>query len=88
MLSEEHDDTTFRLSLTRRAERPPLLQSLRASFPSFVFRDSLDIGTFEGGDGAGSPDLGEEQEGALQEQIERAVAEAATKASRDEDTDR
>ena len=60
MLSEEHDDTTFRLSLTRQAGGPAA--AISSSIPSFVFQDSLDIGTFEGEEVEFSPDLGEEQE--------------------------
>jgi len=85
MLSEEHDDTTFLLPLTRQSGGPAA--AVASSIPSFVFQDSLDTGTFEGEEVEFSPELGEEGED-LQEQIERAVAEAATEASRDEDTDR
>lgn len=85
MLSEEHDDKAFRLSLTRQPGGPAAV--VDSSIPSFVFQDSLDIGTFEGEEVEFSSDLGEDGED-LQEQIERAVAEAATEASRDEDSDR
>ena len=85
MLSEEQGDTSFRLSLTRQSGGPCAV--VASSIPSFVFQDSLDIGTFEAEEVNFSPDLGDEGD-ELQEQIERAVAEAATEASLDEDTDR
>lgn len=85
MLSEEHDDTTFRLALTRHAAGP--VATISSSIPSFVFQDSLDVGPFEGEEVEFAADLGEESE-ELQEQIELAAAEAATETIRDEDTNR
>lgn len=85
MLSEEYDDTVFRLPLTRLAGGPSA--AVASSIPSFVFQDSLDIGTFDGEEIEFSIDAGDEVE-ELQEQIERAVAEAVTDASSNEDSDR
>jgi len=53
----------------------------------FVFQDSLEMSASEGKEIDSPADLGEEAED-LQEQIERIVAEEATEAAQDEDSDR
>jgi hypothetical protein len=84
MLSEGQNETVFRLRLTRHTGEP--VAEIAANIPTFVFQDSLDMATLDGEEVDYAPDLDEEAED-LQEQIEQAVAEAATEAKQDEDSD-
>jgi NAD-dependent SIR2 family protein deacetylase len=85
MLSDGHDESAFRLQLTRQLGGP--IAEVAACIPTFVFKDSLEMSASEGEEVDNPLDLGEEAED-LQEQIERVIAEEATGAAQDEDSDR
>jgi NAD-dependent SIR2 family protein deacetylase len=85
MLSDSHDESAFRLQLTRQLGGP--IAEVASSIPTFVFQDSLEMSASEGEEVDYPPDLGEEAED-LQEQIERVIAEETTEAAQDEDSDR
>jgi len=85
MLADGHDDSSFRLHLTRQSAGP--FAEVASTIPTFVFQDSLEMSASEGEEIESPADLGEEAED-LQEQIERIVAEEATEAAQDEDSDR
>ena len=85
MLADGHDDSSFRLQLTRQPAGP--FADVASTIPMFVFQDSLEMSASEGKEIDSPADLGEEAED-LQEQIERIVAEEATEAAQDEDSDR
>lgn len=85
MLSDGHDESTFRLQLTRQLGGPNI--EVASSIPTFVFQDSLEMSASEGEEIDCQTDLGEEAED-LQEQIEQVIAEETTEATQDEDSDR
>jgi len=85
MLADGHDDSSFQLHLTRQSAGP--FAEVASTIPTFVFQDSLEMSASEGEEVESPADLGEEAED-LQEQIERIVAEEATEAAQDEDSDR
>jgi hypothetical protein len=85
MLSDGHDDSFFRLQLTRDSTGPSA--QVAATIPTFVFQDSLEMSASEAEEIDSPSDLGQEADD-LQEQIERIVAEEATDVSQDEDSDR
>lgn len=85
MLADGHDDSVFRMQLTRLGGGPAV--EVESSIPTFVFQDSLEMSASEGEEMDYLTELGEEAED-LQEQIERVVTEEATEAAQDEDSDR
>lgn len=85
MLADGHDDSSFRLYLTRQPTGP--FVDVASTIPTFVFQDSLEMSDSEGKEIGTLTDLGEDSED-LQEQIERIVAEETSETTQDEDSDR
>lgn len=85
MLSDGDDESSFRLQLTRQPTGSSA--EVASTIPTFVFQDSLEMSASEAEEIDSPADLGQEAED-LQEQIERIVAEEATEAEQDEDSDR